>query len=85
MFPRTFSAEVKLQGEAIRHARLLSDQACQELAGVLHLNAPVPVEIMIPLMPQGYQPLVAELTRENRQLMEQVAESLQRKILCSLN
>lgn len=85
MFPRTFSAEVKLQGETIQHARRQTDQACQELAGVLRLNAAVPVEIMISLMPRGYQPLVAELTRENRQLMEQVAESLQRKILCSLN
>ena len=46
---------------------------------MLRLNTVLPVEIMIPFIPEDYQPLVNELTRENRQLMEQVVESLQRK------
>jgi len=74
-----FSGEVQLQGVAIQRARRERDQASCELASMLRLNTVLPVETMIPLMPEEYQPLVNELTRENRQLMEQVVESLQRK------
>jgi hypothetical protein len=80
-----FSREVQLQGVAIQRARRERDQACRELAFMLQLNAAVPVETLIPLIPEDYQPLVNELTRENRQLMEQVVESLQRKKSCARN
>ncbi|HXI69535.1 MAG TPA: hypothetical protein VNN22_04180 [Verrucomicrobiae bacterium] len=80
-----FSREVQIQGEAIQRARRERNQACQNLAVLLNLNAVVPVEILIPLIPENYQPLVNELTRENHQLMEQVVESLQRKRSCIRN
>ena len=81
----SFSGEVRMQGVAIQRSRRERDQACRELAVMLRLNTRVPFESMIPLLPEDYQPLVNQLTRENHQLMEQVVESLQRKNFCAKN
>jgi hypothetical protein len=74
-----FASEIQMQSEVIQRARRQREQACREVAGTLHLTALVPLEEMIPWLPADYQPLVNELARENRQLLDQVVESLQRK------
>ena len=74
-----FSKEIQEQGLAIQRTRYERELARQELAAQMQLNSVVPVEKMIPQLPEEYQQLVNELTRENRQLMEQVVESLHRK------
>jgi hypothetical protein len=72
------AGEIQTQGAAIQRARQNCEQARRAVARTLGLYGEVPVEKIIPLLPPDYQPLVNALVSENRELLAQVLQSLER-------
>jgi len=81
--PSLLTSEIKIQCLAVHRAQFIRTQASRDLAKTLHLTEANPMEVMIPLLPTDYQPLIGRLYRENRELMGQVVCALMSKMTCN--